>query len=210
VKIQEAYTQWSVTYDADRNLTRDLDKSVTERLLAPFRFSAIVEIGCGTGKNTLFLAGISQKILALDFSDGMLDQARAKVRFDHVTFTKADLSTMWPCPDQAADLVVCNLVLEHIQDLDFIFSEAGRVLMPGGRMLVCELHPYRQYQGTKANFQRDEQKTEIPAFIHHLSEFVQAGRKSGFTLESLQEWWHELDQDKPPRLLSLLYAKNKS
>jgi ubiquinone/menaquinone biosynthesis C-methylase UbiE len=209
INIQQAYSVWSSTYDVDRNLTRDLDRLVTENILAPFRFSSIVEIGCGTGKNTSFLTGIGDKILALDFSEGMLEQARAKVRSGQVTFARADLTMSWPCPDHAADLVSCNLVLEHIRDLDFIFAQAARVLAPGGRFFVCELHPFRQYQGSKANFQRDEQKTEIPAFVHHLSDFWHAGERSGFALESLHEWWHEQDQDKPPRLLSLLYTKRE-
>ncbi len=54
---------------------------------------------------------------------------------------------------------------------------------------------------------RDELKVEIPAFVHHVSEFLQVGQKGGFILESLREWWHDQDQDKPPRLLSLLYCK---
>ncbi len=205
--IQEAYSEWSSTYDVDRNLTRDLDKTVTATLLSPFRFSSVVELGCGTGKNTPFLAGIGEKVLALDFSEGMLIQARAKVRSDHVSFAKAELRSRWPCPDRSADLLTCNLVLEHISDLEFIFAEAGRVLMSGGRFLVCELHPFRQYQGARANFVRDELKVEIPAFVHHVSEFLQVGQKGGFILESLREWWHDQDQDKPPRLLSLLYCK---
>lgn len=51
------------------------------------------------------------------------------------------------------NLVICNLVLEHIENLSFIFSEASRVLIPDGHFFVCELHSFRQHQGTQANFQ---------------------------------------------------------
>ena len=50
--IQNAYTNWSATYDEDPNRTRDLDQQVTYATLSGQHFAAIVEIGCGTGKNT--------------------------------------------------------------------------------------------------------------------------------------------------------------
>ena len=47
---------FAVTYDADRNRTRDLDAEVTRRALAGNRFRSVVEVGCGTGKNTTLRA----------------------------------------------------------------------------------------------------------------------------------------------------------
>ena len=93
-----AYDNWSETYDRDRNLTRDLDYAVTQAAFANLRFSSVLEIGCGTGKNTALLASIAAKVHALDFSDGMLAQAKKKVSSDNVTFTVADLTR--PCPLQ--------------------------------------------------------------------------------------------------------------
>ncbi len=204
--IQAAYTDWATTYDADRNLTRDLDAAVTRELLAGRRCRSLLELGCGTGKNTAFLAGLADQLLALDFSAGMLAQARAKVAAPNVRFAQADLTRPWPCADQSADLIVGNLVLEHIADLGFIFGQARRALRPGGQILICELHPFRQYQGSKATFQRDLAAVEIPAFIHHIAEFLGAAAAHGLALAQLQERWHAEDQDKPPRLLALLLA----
>ncbi len=169
MNTREAYTLWSATYDADRNLTRDLDQVVTKACLADLRYKSILEIGCGTGKNTPLLAQIGENVCALDFSEGMIDQAIAKLRFDHVNFVVADITQPWPCEERPFDLIVCNLVLEHIRDLSFIFSEARRVLVDAGRMFISELHPFRQYQGTQANFQRGAESVLIPAFVHHIS-----------------------------------------
>jgi ubiquinone/menaquinone biosynthesis C-methylase UbiE len=207
VSIQGAYDSWSTTYDSDRNLTRDLDHLVTQRSLAHLRFKTILEMGCGTGKNTALFAQIGQRVCALDFSEGMIRRAKEKSHPAHVTFAVADLTLPWPCRQQSADLVACNLVLEHIGDLSFIFSEASRAIAPGGRFFVCELHPFRQYQGVQANFHRDQGTTKIAAFVHHLSDFTNAARKHGLSLEHFDEWWHEEDQNKPPRLVSFMFRK---
>ena len=207
MSIQDAYTNWSLTYDEDRNRTRDLDQQVTRVTLSGQHFRSIVETGCGTGKNTVFLVEIGNKVTALDFSAGMLARAREKVQAANVTFVETDLTQAWPVEDCSADLVVCNLVLEHIENMHFIFAQAARVLLPGGRFFVCELHPFRQYQGTQATYQRDDGAVLIDAYVHHISDFLAAAEASGLSLTSLKEWWHVEDEGKPPRLASFVCVK---
>ncbi len=205
--IQAAYSQWAATYDTDRNLTRDLDQSVTRAVLAGRQYRAILELGCGTGKNTDFLVTIGGRVHAVDFSEGMLAQARAKGFGPSVTFSQADITQPWPCADQSVDLITCSLVLEHIADLHWVFAEAARTLRPSGHLFVCELHPFKQYLGSKAVFERDQERVELQAFVHHISDFLDAAAGAGLALASLKEWWHPDDQDTPPRLASFLFAK---
>ena len=207
MSIQEAYNHWSASYDTDENRTRDLDHAVTRETLVDSRFKSILEIGCGTGKNTALLAQIGDRVRALDFSEGMLKRAKEKLETDNVILLVADITKQWPCADETTDLVTCNLVLEHVDDISFVFSEAFRSLIDGGRLFVCELHPFRQYQGTQARFQRNQGRIEIQAFMHHISDFLEAAEKIGLTLKKYREWWHEEDQDKPPRLVSFMFEK---
>ncbi|MDE0014251.1 MAG: class I SAM-dependent methyltransferase [Candidatus Poribacteria bacterium] len=205
--IQKAYNNWSKTYDADENRTRDLDRVVTQKTLANWQCKSILELGCGTGKNTRCLSQIGENVHALDFSEGMISFARKKLNFSNVTFSLADITHPWHCDNASIDLVVCNLVLEHIENISFIFSEACRVLGTGGHFFICELHPFRQYQGTQANFQTTHGTTEIQAFVHHISDFLDAAKSSGFRLKEFKEWWHETDQNKCPRLVSFMFKK---
>ena len=209
MRVQEAYNHWSATYDTDQNRNRDLDQLVTRQTLANSRCRSVLEIGCGTGKNTLLLAEIGERVLAMDISDGMLKRAKTKLDCDNLFFLAADLTRQWPCADQSINLVVCNLVLEHIENLPHIFSEACRCLVEGGRFFICELHPFRQYQGTKARFQRDKNRIEIQAFVHHISDFLDSAEDYGLKLKKFREWWHQDDQGKPPRLASFLFEKGK-
>lgn len=207
MNIQDAYTRWSDTYDSDRNLTRDLDHRATQDALTGLSYQNILELGCGTGKNTSFLTAIAGQILALDFSAGMLRQAKAKIKSDHVFFVVADLTKPWPCKADSFELVVCNLVLEHIEDLDAVFAQTYRALRVGGQFFLSELHPFRQYKGTKANFRREDEAIEIHAFTHHLSDFTESARTNGLSLQRMKEWWHEEDQNKLPRLVSFMFEK---
>jgi malonyl-CoA O-methyltransferase len=207
MRIQDAYTSWSATYDSDRNLTRDLDQLATEHALAGHSYQNVMEMGCGTGKNTALLARISRRILAVDFSPGMLRQAKAKIDSKNVLFVVADLTDRWPCKTESFDLIVCNLVLEHVEDLAPIFAQASQVLTEGGVFFISELHPFRQYQGKQALFQTDQGTVAIRAFVHHLSDFIEAAEQNGFLLKTLKEWWHEEDQNNTPRLVSFMFAK---
>jgi ubiquinone/menaquinone biosynthesis C-methylase UbiE len=210
MSVQEAYNEWSLTYDSDTNATRDLDQTVTRRVLGGLRVETIVEIGCGTGKNTKFFSELGKRVQAMDFSAGMLAKAKENVgQASNVSFSVADITRRWPCADRSAELGSCNLVLEHINELSPVFAEAARVLIPEGWFFVCELHPFRQYQGTVANFSRGEQKTQISAFVHHISDFVTAAQSCGFSVKRLEEWWHEKDEGKPPRLVSFLFVNKQ-
>ncbi|HEX6290524.1 MAG TPA: class I SAM-dependent methyltransferase [Herpetosiphonaceae bacterium] len=205
MSVREAYNAWAATYDTDRNLTRDLDHQVMQETLADTRYSSILELGCGTGKNTALLAQIGARVQALDFSEGMISQARAKLPAPNVSYSVADLTRQWPCADRSVDLIVCNLVLEHIAELPFIFAEASRTLVAGGRFFICELHPFKQYQGSQANYQTGAEQVVIPAFVHHISDFLTAAESSGLTLKRLREWWHHEDQRAVPRLVSFMF-----
>ena len=210
MNIRQAYSDWAATYDSDRNLTRDLDQAVTRNILANLHCKSVLELGCGTGKNTALLGEIGERVCAIDFSPRMIERARDKLRSDNVSFEVADIAQPWPCEGGSYDLIVCNLVLEHIRDLSFIFAEAFRVLVTQGRFFLCELHPARQYEGKQANFQRNGKMTAIESFIHHLTDFPDAANDCGFSLESMKEWRHEEDRDQPPRLVSFVFEKRST
>ena len=207
MEVQQAYNDWAATYDSDRNLTRDLDQQVTLNALESLRFDSVLEIGCGTGKNTALLASIARTVHAIDSSEAMLAKAKEKSTFNNVRFTVADINQTWPCEDRSADLITCNLVLEHISNLPFVFAEAARVLNTGGQLFISELHPFRQYLGTQARFERGPETMTIEAFVHHVTDFTDAGAHYGLSLQTLKEWWHAEDLNKPPRLISFSFTK---
>ncbi len=137
----------------------------------------------------------------------MIARAREKMQAENVRFSLMDITRPWDFEEESFDLIVCNLVLEHIQDLDHVFTEAAQTLRPGGHFFIDELHPFRQYEGTKARFYRSEEKIEVDAFTHHISDFLKAAEASQLSLVRLEEFWHETDENKPPRILSLYFER---
>src|SRR5262245_34832295 len=100
MNIQKAYNEWSETYDSDENLTRDLDQKVTRDVLTDLHFKSILEIGCGTGKNTTFLSQIGDHVHAVDFSQGMIEKAKEKVQVENVKFSIMDITKKWIFDDR--------------------------------------------------------------------------------------------------------------
>ena len=208
--VSRAYDRWAQQYDDDVNATRDLDAWVVRHAPLAVDGRDVLELGCGTGKNTGWLAATARLVHAMDFSAGMLAVARRRVEAPNVRFVEHDIRRPWPLPDGAVDVVVGNLVLEHVEDLSAVFAESARVLRPGGRLFLCELHPYRQLQGSQARFtdRGTNELVHVPAFAHSTGEYVNGGLAAGLALRQLGEW---MDPGAPggsvPRLLSVLFER---
>ena len=84
--IAASYDRWSGSYDTDQNATRDLDAHIVRTADLPVTGAAVLELGCGTGKNTSWLAEHARSVVAMDFSEGMLSRARTRVTAAHVDF----------------------------------------------------------------------------------------------------------------------------
>jgi len=212
--VARAYDRWAASYDADRNATRDLDAEVLRRAPLGVDGRDVLELGCGTGKNTAWLAERARSVVGLDFSPGMLARARERVEAagtaGRVRLVRHDVREPWPAPDASADVVVGNLVLEHVRELAPVYGEAARVLRPGGRLLLCELHPERQRRGGQAHFTDAETgaTVHVAAHRHTVGEYVNGGLAAGLALRHLGEWLEAGAPDgAPPRLLSVLFER---
>lgn len=211
MSIKQAYNSWAEIYDTNQNKTRDLDRIATMKTLSNHQFESLLELGCGTGKNTVWFAERATKLVALDFSLGMLEQARKKVSAKHVSFQQADLKQDWQVDDQAFDMASCNLVLEHIENLDHIFAQAYRKLKPAGKFYICELHPFKQYVGSKARYETENGVEELEVYTHHFSDFIQSAQCNGFRLVTTNEWFdnmlEEPSEHEIPRLISFVFER---
>ncbi len=104
----------------------------------------ILEPGCGCGRLTRFLvewAGPQGRIIALDASSRMVDLARRAVGERGARtceFHCADAAS-FPMPPRSVDLVLVFCVLPHLEDPAAAFAAFGKMLDPGGRLIVANL-----------------------------------------------------------------------
>lgn len=207
MNIRQAYDRWSSQYDTNENRTRDLEATALREVLSPLTFQKCLEIGCGTGKNTEWLIEKAERVTAVDFSEEMLAHAKRKVISKKATFIQADITNDWRFAAGTYDLITFSLVLEHIENLDFVFAQAASAVSRGGYVYIGELHPYKQYGGTKARFDTGDGTQVLDCFNHHISEFTQPAVKHGFEILDLNEFFDDDDSTGVPRVLTLLLRK---
>lgn len=202
----QAYDRWSASYDHDANATRDLDAVILPQRALPVQGATVIEFGAGTGKNSKWLADRCARLICLDYSIGML--SRARLRVPAAAFVVHDIREPWPIASGVADVVVGNLVLEHVEHLGPVLSECARVLRPGGVLYCCELHPFRQWRGGQAHFNDDNGQTvHVPAFTHTVADYVNGAIGFGFRLLHIGEWVEPTAPDGAlPRLLSMEFV----
>ena len=100
--------------------------------------SQVVELGCGTGQLSLFLATEDRSVIGADLARPSLELgAEAARRFgvDGVSFVETDLRRPG-LRAEAFDVVVCSGVLHHTPDPRSAFRGVARLLKPGGHVVL--------------------------------------------------------------------------
>lgn len=194
VSAQEGYDRWSEIYDSEDNSLIALDEQFTPPLLGDVTALQVVDLGCGTGRVSLRLAGAGAQVTAVDFSEGMVEKARSKPAWSRVRFISHDLSKPLPFPDAAFDRVVSALVLEHLSNLDLYFRECKRICRPDGCIIHSTMHPAMFLRGVSAHFTdpatgRDVAPASLP---YQISDFVMAATRAGLKINHLSE--HAVDE----------------
>lgn len=189
IGVRDAYDRWAEVYDHDLNPLTALEEPVVRAAVGAVRGLAVLDLGCGTGRHTLWLAAEGATVTGVDFSAGMLEEARRKPGAERVRFVVHDLHERLPFEDAAFDRVVSGLVLEHLRDPDAFFAEVRRVLRVGGRAVVSAMHPAMFLRGSQAAFTdpASGEKVRPGSFAHGIGEFVTSAVRAGLAVEGLSE-----------------------
>jgi ubiquinone/menaquinone biosynthesis C-methylase UbiE len=208
MKPEQAYNSWALQYDTNENKTRDLEGIALRNTLSTISFNSVLEIGCGTGKNTEWFLQKAEHITGIDLSEEMLSKAKEKIQSAKVEFIQTDINNGWNFTQRSFDLVSFSLVLEHIQNLDHIFKEAYKKLNEQGLIYIGELHPFKQYSGSKARFETEQGLQIVQCYNHNISDFIQSAKKYGLKLIDLDEYFDNDNKTSIPRILNLVLQKS--
>jgi 2-polyprenyl-6-hydroxyphenyl methylase/3-demethylubiquinone-9 3-methyltransferase len=91
----------------------------------------IVDLGCGAGFLSNFLAEQGHHVTGLDTTEANLQVASAHDRSGRVAYVVGDACQL-PFPDASIDVVCAMDLLEHVEHPEQLIAEAARVLTPGG------------------------------------------------------------------------------
>ena len=115
-----------------------MDKEVNEFFLAHCKpADAVLDIGCGHGIVSEYLAQNGIAVTAADISEKLLDEFRTRIEGKNlpVEIVRADAYKQ-PFADNRFDVVVARMFLPHFPDWPVVLKEMTRVTKPGGRLLV--------------------------------------------------------------------------
>ncbi len=119
--------------------TPDLAKRALVEYLATLKDQEGVDVGCGGGSELLEYRKLGLKnITGVDPSELMVKAARDLLQDEHIQLGKW---TSLPFADQSQDFLVGRFSLHYEENLDAAYTEAARVLKPGGSLVLTLPHP---------------------------------------------------------------------
>ena len=116
-----------------------------------------------------YLAERGHIVTGVDQSPEMLDLAREKVPGGR--FLPGDLLSL-PLDDGSVDAAVCALALVHVADVAAAIAELARVVRPGGRIVITDVHPVLVMLGWQAQFPTADGRGFMRLHPHLVSDYL--------------------------------------
>jgi ubiquinone/menaquinone biosynthesis C-methylase UbiE/DNA-binding MarR family transcriptional regulator len=175
-------------------------KSVAEAFLHLIPPMVIADLGAGEGAFALLLAQRAKKVIAVDTSAKMIEVARDQVRrlgVDNLEYRLGDMEDV-PIDSGTVDLVFFSQSLHHALHPERAVSEASRILLPGGRVVILDLvkHRFEEARDLYADEWLGFTETELESMLE----------KASFT--EIQTSVVHKDPE-PPQFQTLLAVANK-
>jgi 2-polyprenyl-3-methyl-5-hydroxy-6-metoxy-1,4-benzoquinol methylase len=187
-----------------------LTNSAVLDAVGPAKGLRILDAGCGEGYLSRFLAEGGAEVTGIDSSNELVKAARdyAPSKELPVSFDVGSVDSL-PYNSKEFDIVVCNHLMNDLQDPSIAIEEFSRVLRDGGRVVIMMLHPcfynkhaergnpennlitdtYFQARPVTQHFEVDGIKSpaSTTSWLRPLEFYTEALRESGFVITSLTE-----------------------
>ncbi|MFE7295608.1 class I SAM-dependent methyltransferase [Streptomyces sp. NPDC057579] len=183
--VADGYASWATRYDSLPSAYIEVEEPVVHRLLDRGPVGTALDAACGTGRQTAALAARGYRTIGVDQSPQMLAQARRKV--PGAEFRRGRLESL-PVDDESVDLVVCSLAMTHLPDVSPGIAELARVLRPGGRIILSDLHPFViSLQGQCVFVHGADQLAFVRNHVHLPGRYLDAFHAAGLTVRECHE-----------------------
>ena len=188
VSAAEGYECWASIYDDAPNPLLAREERYLLPLLTDLRNKSALDLACGTGRwlERLMAQGCESGV-GIDCSIAMLRVAARKNAISG-RLAKADCEKL-PLPSAAFDLAICSFAVGHIQDLESMVRELGRVTKTGADIFVSDLHSEAYSKGWRVGFRDGGTAIEIEMRSRAAEEIVQVFCSNGFKYQAHETLW---------------------
>jgi 2-polyprenyl-3-methyl-5-hydroxy-6-metoxy-1,4-benzoquinol methylase len=171
------------------------ERNATLGLLPEVKNKKVLDAGCGPGIYSEWLLNQGAEVTGIDYSIEMIHQVKSKFG-EKIKLHTADLNQPLTFIANAEfDLILCTMVLLHIEDWQPVFSEFHRVLKSNGILVFSTVHPFADYLEYAGNYFATELIEEewpeynivMPAYRRSLGSIFTTLIKTGFYCEDLIE-----------------------
>jgi cytosine/adenosine deaminase-related metal-dependent hydrolase/ubiquinone/menaquinone biosynthesis C-methylase UbiE len=187
IQAISAFDAWADVYDAQPNPLLALEQRVLGPMLPDVRGLDVLDAGCGTGRWLTYLAERAPRSLTgVDVSEQMLAAAGRKL--GKLCDRKLGSCAALPVADESVDLMLSSFVLSYVDDLEASIAEAARVMRPGGRLFLCDMHPDTERMlGWRRTFAVHGAETVLHSQNWSLAYIVEMFQRRGLRLVSRNE-----------------------
>jgi malonyl-CoA O-methyltransferase len=185
--VLDGYNLWARTYHAESNPIKKMSDDFVAGQLPALKEKSVLDAGCGTGKFCVIAAEQGASFVkGIDLSPAMIEEA--KKNCPTATFECADLAVA-TIETSRYDVIICGLVLGHIENTEPVLQKLSGALKTGGTMILTDFHPYQSMMKAKRTFKDTTSgKTfEVKHNIHKLDEYFTVLRNAGIGIKTFKE-----------------------
>ncbi|MER6910189.1 class I SAM-dependent methyltransferase [Streptomyces sp. NPDC000594] len=178
------YASWSQVYDSLPSSFLEVEEPIVRALLDEGPIGTALDAACGTGRTTVALTERGYRTIGVDQSPEMLEKAREKA--PDAEFRRGRLEAL-PLEDASVDLAVSTLALTHLPDLGPGIAELARVVRPGGRVIITDMHPFVITLQGQCLFMDGDDLAFVRNHVHLPSHYISAFAAAGLAVRSCHE-----------------------